>query len=182
MSIEEVRARALANSEKLKQDKIEQEKRSLGELTQAHLKEILDYSPETGIFIRRTGNNKGLEAGYVTGDGYINIEVLGVDYPAHRLAWLYCKGTWPKEDIDHRDRDRKNNRIANLRDVSRSVNLYNRGPLKNNTSGVRNVYLDKNTGKWVVNRNQDGRRIYVGSYETLEEAAEEAKKYYGEVD
>ena len=62
-------------------------------LTQAELKEVLDYNPETGIFIwKKTMNNnakKGKIAGWVSFYGYIEIRYDNKNYKAHRLAWLY---------------------------------------------------------------------------------------------
>ncbi|MDD0156969.1 HNH endonuclease signature motif containing protein, partial [Shigella flexneri] len=59
--------------------------------------------------------------------GYNAINIDGVRYFAHRLAWLYVYGEWPKQEIDHIDRNRRNNAISNLRDVSRVVNALNVG-------------------------------------------------------
>lgn len=179
--MQNLREKVEANVQKAAAAREETARREAGELTQALLHEMLHYDEETGIFTRLTGQNKGKEAGYLTKDGYINVEILGITYSAHRLAWFYHYGVWPGEDIDHKDRNRINNAIRNLRDVSRSTNLFNRGMMRNNTSGVRNVYRSKKRKKWVVNKNINNKRYYVGSYDTLEEAAEEAKKYYGEV-
>jgi hypothetical protein len=178
--VENLRAKVEANVKKAEEERRELEQRAAGTLTQAWLKEIVHYEPDTGTFTRLTGQNKGKKAGYLTEDGYVSIEILGVVYPAHRLAWYFVKGVWPEGDIDHIDRCRTNNKFDNLRDVTRSINLFNRGMMKNNTSGVRNVYWAKKKKKWVVNKNENNKRIYVGSYDTLEEAAEEAKKYYGD--
>lgn len=176
-----LREKIEANVKRAEEERQETDRRASGELTQALLKELVSYDPDTGLFTRLTGQNKGKEAGYLTEDGYINVEILGVTYPAHRLAWFYMHGKWPKADIDHKDRQRTNNIFDNLRDVSRSDNLFNRGMMKNNTSGVRNVYWSKKRKKWVVNRNENNKRIYVAAFDSLEEAAEEAKKYYGEI-
>ena len=147
-------------------------------LTQEVLKQHLDYDPDTGVFIRKTGYLAGTVAGYIGKNGYRYISVRNKDYLAHRLAWLYMHGAWPQNDIDHKNRVRLDNRIENLRDVTKSVNLLNQGLHTDNTSGVRNVYWHKQNKKWVVNRNQNNKRYYVGSFETIEEAAQVAKQFY----
>lgn len=73
----------------------------------------------------------------------------GVAYVAARIIWKIVYGYDPIE-IDHINRDKADNRICNLREVSRSENCLNRGLLRNNTSGVSGVYLEKSSGLWVV--------------------------------
>ena len=82
------------------------------------LRELLSYDPDTGLF--RWSKNKGSKdagelAGCVSPKGYILIGIDGCLYLAHRLAWLYVHGEFPEKDIDHRDQDKSNNRICNLR-------------------------------------------------------------------
>src|SRR4051812_40825019 len=88
-------------------------------VTQERLKQVLVYSPESGLFTRR-----GRVAG-TTYRGRINIFIDYRGYLAHRLAWLYVHGRWPIGDIDHIDGNASNNAISNLREVSRSVNMQN---------------------------------------------------------
>ncbi len=71
-------------------------------LTQEELHADLNYDPETGVFTRRFSRGRaGEEAGTVNGSGYREIRVRTQRYLAHRLAWFYVYGTWPKEQIDH---------------------------------------------------------------------------------
>lgn len=98
-------------------------------LTQAYLKERLEYNPETGLWKWRlgyTGNGKKQEwfLGAVSSRSrYASIKVSYIQYQAHRLAWLYIYGKWPDGEIDHINGDRKDNRIANLRDVDHPTNM-----------------------------------------------------------
>ena len=99
-------------------------------LTQERLKEVLDYEPETGVFTWKQNYQKrfiGKRAGSFTHEGYRRITVDRKEYRAARLAWLYVHGEWPSEVIDHINRDRSDDRISNLRDVSPRVNSKNTG-------------------------------------------------------
>src|SRR5690606_33911522 len=108
-------------------------------LTQARLKQLLDYDPTTGIFTRRVsrgGMKKGSVAGFTSVKGYTVIGVDGKLYSAHRLAWLYVYGVMPRE-IDHRNRVKTDNSILNLREASRAMNNQNKVVgQKNSRSGL----------------------------------------------
>lgn len=102
----------------------------MAELTQERLKELFDYDPTTGIFKTKVARGK-VPAGRAYGshnNEYVQIWVETRGYAAHRLAWLYVHGYFPKAplEIDHIDRQKNNNRIANLREVTRSENRRNR--------------------------------------------------------
>lgn len=119
------------------------------DLTLERLKEVLRYEPETGklCWLQTTRwTRAGEEAGSIRTIGYRAIMIDGVSHYAHRLAWLYVHGEWPKRHIDHLNGNRADNRIANLRDVSPSENYHNTTKLgPNNTTGYRGVarYADK---------------------------------------
>ena len=115
------------------------------------LKELLEYDPETGVFIWKTRRG-GLKAGSVAGtkhaNGYVRIKCDGKSYMAHRLAWLYVHGQFPEKQIDHINGLREDNRLSNLRCVSRSENQRNRRLCKRSTSGIIGVRWHKQAGKW----------------------------------
>lgn len=123
-------------------------------LTQKRLKEVLKYDPEAGIFTRRiTISSRALVnsvAGYTNGNGYQRIRLDGGDYMLHRLAWLYIHGYFPEADIDHINRKRDDNRIINLREVSRTCNLRNAGIRSDNVSGVKGVCWSTRAAKWMA--------------------------------
>ena len=79
----------------------------MSEITQAELRRRLDYDPETGVFTWRiTVNSRaiaGETAGTKNGLGYHQLTLDRKIYLAHRLAWLYMTGEWPKDQIDHRN-------------------------------------------------------------------------------
>ncbi len=66
---------------------------------------LLDYNPETGIFTRKVKTNPRAMVGYVAGSpnshGHLRIAIDGVQYYAHRIAWLMVYGVWPHMEIDH---------------------------------------------------------------------------------
>ena len=142
-------------------------------ITADELRSILHYDPLTGVFTRResAGNRlAGSVAGSLSSQGYIRVWVLKRHYMAHRLAWLYVYGTWPKHDIDHINRNRSDNRIANLRDVTNQQNMCNAGDFSTNTSGRKGVYWDKRDSRWracIVNK---GRYLSLGYFGTQAEA------------
>ncbi len=122
------------------------------ELTAEELRELLNYDQETGIFTRKVSTSNRVKVGAVAGcsggDGYLLIMVQSRLYQAHRLAWLHTHGVWPKGQIDHINRDRSDNRIANLRDVTQKQNLQNRSKSSTNTSGHPGVSWNKRISKW----------------------------------
>ena len=150
------------------------------ELTQAELKEKLEYNPETGIFTWLI--NKKI--GYLDKDGYLIITIKCKHYRAHRLAWLYMTGSWPVNQIDHIDRNRINNIFENLRDVTNTQNHWNEGYSKNNTSGYKGVYWYKPYKKWKAQISVNGKHIHLGYFDIPEEAAKayrEAKEKYHKI-
>jgi hypothetical protein len=109
-------------------------------------------------------------AGVLATNGYVYINIDGRPQLAHRLAWLYVNGEWPPDQVDHIDRVRSNNRIANLRSASTSDNACN-GVLRfSNTSGYRGVSWSKEKKKWVARIVKD-RKQHVLGYFTSKETA-----------
>lgn len=155
-------------------------------LTQEILKELLHYDPDTGVFtwlhrdLRwfkkerscRSFNTwaAGMVAGWMSATGYWYIGIFGTKYKAHRLAFLYMIGEFPKNDTDHIDGNRINNRWNNLRDVTRSENLKNQAFRKNNTSGFLGVCWHKGTGKWLAQIKVGGKNFHLGLFEDIGDA------------
>ena len=144
------------------------------ELTAEYLRSVLHYEPETGIFTWKVSQARRIRVGDVAGsvraDGYLAVKVRGQIYKAHRLAWLYGLGEWPKLDIDHINRNRSDNRIANLREVTHKQNLQNAGKYSHNTSGHTGVYWYKQTAKWQAQIAHHQKKIHLGFFNTIEEA------------
>ena len=121
-------------------------------LTQEALKQALTYNPTTGEFTK----NGYSKCGTVSSKGYISIYVLGERHYAHRLAWLYMTGKWPTDEIDHKNRKRKDNRWVNLREVTRVQNNHNKSG-----QAWKISYIGYQHGAWCV-RVQRGK--YIGRF------------------
>jgi hypothetical protein len=154
-------------------------------LTAAQLKETLDYDAKTGAFVWKIRPSRAVKAGDVAGCvekriGYITIGIVGRIYKAHRLAWLYTHGEWPKGLIDHINGNKADNRIENLRDVFADGNSQNvRKPNRRNKSGFMGVIWFQN--KWRASISVNGKSKWLGDYSTPEEAHQvylEAKRKY----
>ena len=142
-------------------------------LTQDRLKQVLDYSPETGLFCWRVNRSRLAKAGTVAGtpdkDGYVHICIDQKLYKAHRLAWFYVHGEWPADQIDHINLVKNDNRIANLRECDKSQNMANtkaRGAL-----GVKGVYFDKRRKNYCAQIIKDGAHKHLGSFNSIEQAS-----------
>lgn len=148
-------------------------------LTQARLHELLHYDPDTGIFTRRVSRpgpngRVGAVAGCDNGQGYIRIYVDGAPHKAHRLAWLYVHGVWPAEDMDHKNLNRADNRLANLREATRAENANNRRAFKNNVVGVKGVSPFR--GKWKAQIQVNGKKLGLGYFDSIDAAAAAYRK------
>lgn len=150
-------------------------------LTQDRLKEMLHYDEDTGIFTRKTKVANRL-AGTVSGanhnKGYLQITIDGENFLAHRLVWLYVYGKWPQNQIDHINRNKKDNRILNLRDVSNSTNQMNIGLRSHNSSGVTGVVKSSKSHKpWAAQIHRNNKKIFLGYFHTVEEAKRRLEHY-----
>lgn len=145
-------------------------------LTAQRLRELLHYDPETGIFRWKVNtSNSQAFAGDIAGwmqKGYRIIKVDNLTLRAHRLAWLYMHGVFPTSILDHINRDKSDNRICNLREVSYSENTQNQGLKKNNKSGVKGVYWRSRDKCWIASIRVHGKSSHIGQFKSLNEAAE----------
>jgi|SRR3990172_258113 len=145
-------------------------------LTQTKLKELLDYDPLTGVFVWKTRPANCIHIGDIAGSvnnyGYGQIQIYGKNYSSQRLAWLYVHGTWPEFQIDHRNHNRVDNRIANLRDVTPVGNGQNRikAQANNLSSGLLGASFNKRCGQFSAQINVSGKRVHIGYFDDAESA------------
>ena len=143
------------------------------------VRDVLEYNPTTGIFHWRLrldypqkwNTRFALKiAGSVQPNGYVMISLGRKDkYLAHRLAWLHFYGEWPNGQIDHINRVRHDNRIANLRISTQSENLCNATMMSNNTSGYKGVSL-VTYSRWHAQISVGGKQVWKKTFKTREEA------------
>ena len=150
------------------------------------LRDVLQYDPETGVFIwlqalaKRT--SVGDVAGALSDKGYVRIQLDRKIHPAHRLAWLYIYGVWPKRAIDHINRVKTDNRIVNLREATNSENARNSGLRRDNKWGYKGVSYWARKKKWAAQIRIDGKNKLLGLFVSPEDAGAayaQAVKLYG---
>lgn len=158
------------------------------ELTAERLRELLDYNPDTGVFMWRPRPRSGLTKDILSRPagrpnvktGYLEIKVDYREYLASLLAWLYVTGEWPPEglEIDHRNRERLDNRWANLRLATKTEQAWNR-----HQPGKGATWIESR-GKWKASIMVNRKQIFLGYFATEEEAraayVEAVRKYHGE--
>lgn len=104
-------------------------------------------------------------------DGYLQLSYLGKETLYHRAVWHIHYGSWPSADLDHKDGDRLNNEVSNLREVSHSENMQNKvSAHKQSKTGVLGVrpYRDA----FIASIKANKKTYYLGIFATLELAAE----------
>lgn len=170
-------------------------------LTRSDLEIHLEYHPKEGHFTwkpKPDSNHRNRLVGKIAGGTkYKNKRYARIDIPGgetrvsvliHYLVWFFETGSWPgpKDQLDHRDGDKTNNRFSNLRLVTHAENSRNRKITANNSSGFKGISLcKKNKNKpYRVSITYNKKLYFLGSYATLEEAKEVRRKaelkYYGE--
>lgn len=119
----------------------------------------------------------------LTNTGYKHGRIFGKGYLAHRVIWALWNGEWPNTDIDHRDRDKTNNRIDNLRLATKSLNGANMSHIQGGTSRFRGVCWSKVAKKWISYITHQQKRHYLGTFIDEVQAARAydaaAKKAFG---
>lgn len=156
-------------------------------LTHDRLLDVLSYDAISGVFrwkLAMMGRIKaGQVAGTFNGNGHRQIGLDGKIWMAHRLAWFYVHGVWPADEIDHRDLNKDNNAIVNLREATHIENCNNRrASPKTNKSGFKGV--SKLRGKWHAQIKHKRRCYHLGYFDDPNEAhaayVAASKKYHGE--
>jgi len=137
------------------------------EMTHKMVRKLFWYDYKIGdLFWRSPGQHKAMDkpAGGIIGNGYKRILIGETSYYTHRLIWLYHNGYFPENEIDHIDRNPLNNRIENLREVTRQCNMRNVKIAKNNRSSVTGVSWTKRIKKWHAQIMINKKQIHLGNF------------------
>lgn len=142
-------------------------------LTFARAVELLSYDVDSGA-IRWLDSRKnalsGGNAGCIVKGKYRRIRIDGIDYQAHRVAWLLLFGKWPDGDIDHLNGCQSDNRACNLRDVPRAINSQNQATGRR--GGLIGASFHPASQKWRAIIGLNGKYKTIGYYSTELEAHE----------
>lgn len=152
----------------------------------------VSYNPETGsiVWLKKSGKDAarwnsryaGCECGTINDNGYRRILMRFQDQPvfriyAHRLAWFIAHGKLPDQELDHINQNKLDNRLANLRDVSREINQRNGTRKGNNTSGFTGVTWHKESKKWHAQSSLNGKHKHLGLHNSITDAATAAREF-----
>lgn len=152
-------------------------------ITQERLKSLVVYREDGELLwlSKPHANSKG-RVGEPIGSlhkssGYKRVQLDGERYTVHMLVWLYHYGEYPSTDIDHRDTNKINNRIDNLR-LAEEKNTWNTPKNSNNKSGYKGVSWHPKSGKWAARVMKYYKTYNLGLFESPELAslAVEAKR------
>ena len=137
------------------------------------------YDCETG----KVYNKKGDELGYICKyTGYLRLHVdKNCMYVHHRVCWLLYYGEFPKDEIDHINHDRADNRICNLRECTQSQNQANSLIRKDSVSGYKNVAWNYQRKKWYVRIQKEGYRKAYAFFDSIDDAIKEAERLRKEI-
>lgn len=111
----------------------------------------------------------GTRAGNNHNSGYCFIKIKGKLYAEHRLVWLMVNGSFPESELDHKDLDKRNNSIDNLREAGRGGNCSNRDGW--GASGYKGVTLNKRGKPWLAYIRKDGKVTRLGNFDCPIDAA-----------
>ena len=135
---------------------------SKSQLTIERVREMLDYNTETGIVKWKKKPNKntiiGQRAGSIKRDNYRYLRIDNIEYLEYRLIWFGMTGNWPKNQIDHIDLDKSNNKWNNLREATVSQNGMNTNIKISNNTGYKGVDKIKN-GKFRVRIRKNNKEL-----------------------
>ena len=132
----------------------------------------LIYDRAVGKFYWTCGRRKGFEAGGFNAYGYRVIVIDAVAFQVHRLVWFYEHGAMPKNQIDHINGNRSDNRIENLREATPAQNMQNRRTARKGSPSKLIGVVKPARGRCFATISFNGKRVYLGKFDTPEEAHE----------
>jgi len=142
-------------------------------VTVERLREALSYDPATGRLewkVRISCHNPGEHAGCVKMDGYVYVNLDKNRMFGHRIAWALHYGRWPDHQLDHINGVRSDNKLANLREVTNSVNQHNRRDMVRKNGSLKGTSFSKKLGQWNASIVIDSKRFHLGTFASEEEA------------
>ena len=143
-------------------------------LTVDALTKLLHYDEDTGAFSRLItagGQTRGARAGSLDAEGYRVISVHGARYKAHRLAYFYMTGKWPRCQVDHINMIHDGNRWSNLREATNGENHQNiRTHRSGSSSQTLGASWHRNIGKWQAQIQSDNKKVCLGYFSTKQQA------------
>lgn len=141
---------------------------------QQELVELFEYHPNGVITSKYSKSNRRIGAivGVKNKYGYLTAKLNKKTYCVHRLIWTICNGFIPDGfDIDHINGNRSDNRIENLRLVTRQGNNQNLQHAKSNSkTKLLGACFHKATKKFVAQIRENGKYKYLGLFDTALEA------------
>ena len=139
------------------------------------IREYLSYNKDTGdlTWIKKPSDRArvGAIAGSVNNFGYMHVGLKGKQYKIHRVAWFLYYGVEPTLDIDHINGDRSDNRISNLRELSRKDNQIAASKNRHKNTNSKGFYFCKAKELWHSWVKIDGTNHYIGRSTELFEIA-----------
>jgi len=151
-------------------------KKNVENLTQDYVKSLFDYNKDNGYLYWKTPKVSWVTVGdragsYHKGTRYRRLKINNNSYLEHRIIWLYVYGYYPEYDIDHINRIRDDNRLSNLREVSRSCNIKNSIIRIDNKSGITGIHYNKIKKTFKVQIvDNNNKRLNLGRYKNFNDA------------
>lgn len=142
-------------------------------ISASRLRKELRYDPLTGDLwwrVPKKGRRMWRPAGRISKQRHVTIGIEHRQYMAHVLIWTMQTGSWPTDEIDHKNRKRADNRWSNLRLATPSQNRANFPIRKDNTSGRKGVSWMANVKKWRARTYVDGKEKHLGLFDNRDEA------------
>jgi hypothetical protein len=129
-----------------------------------YIRSLYDYSPVTGhLWSRR--RRRGHPIRKTNNSGYIQIEIDGVAYCAHKIIFKMMTGRDADGDVDHWNNDTSDNRWENLREATQSQNQANQKRPR-----AKGIYFRAKTGRWLAQIQVQKKRTHLGSFRSAAEA------------
>jgi len=155
------------------------------DVTLEEISQHISYDPTTGIFTKTEGQGRALH-GRLRYDGYLDVQIKingrWRKFLLHRIAFLLMNGKWPDQIVDHKNGVRSDNRWSNLREATKTENLYNKHIHSTNRTGYKGVTWRK--GRFLARITIAGKRHRLGLFDSGERAYEAyciaAKQFFGE--